>query len=55
MLLLKGLVMPSRPIFLSRAARRNYRLAQAAAVLVFGAGIACFVVFVYLGIKAAFS
>ena len=47
--------MPSRPIFLSRAARRNYRLAQAAAVLVFVMGVTCLGVFVFLGIKAAFS
>ncbi len=47
--------MPSRPIFLSSAARRNYLIARVAAYLVFTAGVACFGVFIYLGIKTAFS
>ena len=47
--------MPTRPIFLSRAARRNYHMARIASVLVFVAGIAALVAFVVLGIRHALS
>lgn len=47
--------MPSRPIFLSKAARRNYRLAQFAAALIFAMGAACLCIFLYFCVTYAFS
>lgn len=47
--------MPSRPIFLSRAARRNYYLAQAAGLILVTTVLAALVALVLLGATSLFS